>query len=304
MHDAPKVVAKQSESWYKDIINNTKTYPWFGTTKPGEIDPQVIAKPALYTICAEWLVMCDYAKARLSQIERELEMPRLFRSKGDAIDTSLKRLHTWRRQIPIFREMVKETLEHALPAAARLAAPRSPAFNAPTSPISIATNKTMLTDFSVINFDDMTGYEDIVPDFLRVSAAIDVLQQRVDRLTDIVTSEIGIEDSRRGLKENHNMARLTWLATVFIPFSFISSFYSMNEDISALSTTYGWFFLTAIPFTLIVMAIGWRVGRDSWWGDGENPQGIFGGKDVKVKQEPGTNEDQTRWWRKSAKIAI
>ncbi|KAF1920181.1 hypothetical protein BDU57DRAFT_5933 [Ampelomyces quisqualis] len=115
---------------------------------------------------------------------------------------------------------------------------------------------------------------------------------------------MGIEDSRRGLKENHNMARLTWLATVFIPLSFVSSFYSMNEDVSELSTTYGWFFLTAVPFTLVVMAVGWRVGRESWWGDGENLQGIFGGKDVKVKQEPGTNDGKPKWWRRSLHVAI
>lgn len=94
------------------------------------------------------------------------------------------------------------------------------------------------------------------------------------------------------------MARLTWLATIFIPFSFISSFYSMNEDIASMKNTYGWFFVTAVPFTLVVMAIGWRVGRDSWvpGGDGEHG-GIFGGRDVHVKQEPGMKEKAGKGWK-------
>ncbi|KAH3986431.1 hypothetical protein HBI44_076540 [Parastagonospora nodorum] len=292
MNDPPPSLAKMSESWYQDIINMTKQFPWFGHPHSRGINPQVLAKPAIYTICAEWLVVCDYVKARLSQIERELEMPRLFRSKGDAIDTSLKRLHTWRRQIPVFKEMVTETLEHALPAAARLAASHSTQFAAPTSPRSV---QTIVTDNAVINFDDLTGYEDIVPDFRRVLAAVNVLQERVDRLTAIVTSEISIEDSRRAMKENHNMARLTWLATVFIPLSFISSFYSMNEDISALKTTYGWFFLTAVPFTLLIMVVGWMIGTESWtpWRDSEHV-GIFHGKDVTKKTEQEKKEKTTK----------
>lgn len=302
MHDRPIPTVKQSESWYKDIVNMTAAFPWFELAHGHEINPQVLAKPTLYTICAEWLVVCDYVRARLSQIEWELEMPRLFRSKGDAIDTSLKRLHIWRRQIPVFREMVNETIDHALPAAARLTSRGPPSSIAPTSPISIVSNRSLLGETTVINFDDISGYEDIYPDFRRVLAAVNELQERVDRLTTIVTSEIGIEDSRRGLEENHNMARITWLATIFVPLSFISSMYSMNEDIVALRATYGWFFATAVPFTLIVMAIGWVAGGGSltpWKKNQTKQRGMIGGRDVKVKETKmedgdGSEDGETR----------
>lgn len=280
MDDTRTPHVKHSVSWFEDICQMTAVFPWFELTEGHEINAQVLAKPTLYTICAEWLVVCDYVKARLSQIEWELEMPRLFRSKGDAIDTSLKRLHTWRRQIPVFREMVTETLDHALPAAARLTKPhsqRKPDNNVPTSPLSL---RSILTDVEGINFDKADGFEDIIPDFRRVLAAINELQERVDRLTGIVTSEISIEDSRRGLEENHNLARLTWLATTFIPMTFISGLYSMNESVSALKDTYGWYFLTAVPFTLIVMAIGWIAGGGSltpWKKSVPKEKGMIGG---------------------------
>ncbi|KAF1836636.1 hypothetical protein BDW02DRAFT_222005 [Decorospora gaudefroyi] len=274
---------KSSVSWFEDIVQMTTAFPWFELTKGHEINAQVLAKPTIYTICAEWLVVCDYVKARLSQIEWELEMPRLFRSKGDAIDSSLKRLHTWRRQIPVFREMVTETLEHALPVAARLTASSPQSTMAPNSPLSY-TAPSGLSDKIIINFENLDGFEDIVPDFRRVLAAVNELQERVDRLTSIVTSEISIEDSRRGLEENHNMARLTWLATIFIPLTFISGLYSMNESVAELRTTYGWYFLTAIPFTLIVMAIGWVAGGGSLkpWNKGNTTQkGMIGGRENK-----------------------
>ncbi|CAG5183779.1 uncharacterized protein ALTATR162_LOCUS10750 [Alternaria atra] len=260
---------KSSKSWFEDIVQMTTAFPWFEQKEGHHINAQVLAKPTIYTICAEWLIVCDYVRARLSQIEWELEMPRLFRSKGDAIDTSLKRLHTWRRQIPVFREMVTETLEHALPAAARLTTPSSQYSAAPNSPLSV---RSVISENLAINFENVEGFEDIVPDFKRVLAAVNELQERVDRLTSIVTSEISIEDSRRGLEENHNMARLTWLATIFIPLTFISGLYSMNESVSALKTTYGWYFLTAVPFTLIVMAIGWVAGVEASRRGGKIPQ--------------------------------
>jgi Mg2+ and Co2+ transporter CorA len=272
---------KQSVSWFEDICQMTTAFPWLELTEGHELNAQVLAKPTIYTICAEWLIVCDYVKARLSQIEWELEMPRLFRSKGDAIDTSLKRLHTWRRQIPVFREMVIETLEHALPAAARLTKPSSQPSMAPTSPLSV---RSTLSNKFVIDFDNLEGFEDIVPDFKRVLAAVNILQERVDRLTSIVTSEISIEDSRRGLEENHNMARITWLATIFIPLTFISGLYSMNESVEALKTTYGWYFCTAVPFTLIVMAIGWVAGGGSltpWKKESAKQKGMIGGRENK-----------------------
>ncbi|KAF2031733.1 hypothetical protein EK21DRAFT_99466 [Setomelanomma holmii] len=300
MHAPSYPVVKQSVSWYRDIVNMTAAFPWFEVANGHDINLQVLAKPALYTICAEWLIVCDYVKARLSQIEWELEMPDLFRSKGDVIESSLRRLHTWRRQIPVFREMVTETLEQALPAAARLTSTRPMASIAPNSPLSAINTPSILTDMPIINFEDVSGYEEILPDFRRVLAAVNELQERVDRLTGIVTSEIGIEDSRRGLEdsrrgleENHNMARLTWLATIFIPLSFISSMYSMNEDVTALKTTYGWFFLTAVPFTLIIMAIGWVAGGGSLtpWKkvDDTKQKGVVGGRLVnsRAKKEVG-----------------
>jgi Mg2+ and Co2+ transporter CorA len=290
MSDPPHHTPRLSESWCRDILSMTQSFPWFDAPRNlASVNPQVLAKPALYTICAEWLVVCDYVKTRLSQIERELEMPRLFRSKGDAIESSLKRLHTWRRQIPVFKEMVTETIQYALPAAARLAAAPGAPIMPPHSPLSA---RSLVLDTEGINFEDYTGYEDVAPDFWRVSKAIDVLQERVDRLTDIVTSEINIEDSRRGLVENHNMARLTWLATVFIPLSFISSMYSMNEDITALKSTYGWYWLTAVPFTLTVMLVGWCVGTESWtpW-KVSGGAGILGGKEVKRRVEVKKKEE-------------
>ncbi|KAF2624323.1 hypothetical protein BU25DRAFT_374167, partial [Macroventuria anomochaeta] len=231
-----------SKSWYDDIVQMTTVYPWFEAASGHKIEPQVLAYPTLFTICAEWLLVCDYVKTRLSQIEWEVEIPDVFRhhddtrSKSEVIADSLQRLHTWRRHIPVFRDMVNEAIKQALPAATRL-----------TSHLNIDGGAT-------------DAFEDIKPDFERVLKALEELQDRVDRLTEVVTSEISLNDSRQSIEDNHNLTRLTWLATIFIPLSFVSAFFSMNESVADLKYTYGWFFLTAIPFTAICLAIAQLAG--------------------------------------------
>lgn len=80
------------DSLFDHVKQATSTYPWFSSSENSAIDARTFAYPTLYTLCAEWLVIYEYLKARLSQIDWELEKPHVFR-KDDQIDSSLKRLH-------------------------------------------------------------------------------------------------------------------------------------------------------------------------------------------------------------------
>jgi hypothetical protein len=64
----------------------------------------------LHLVCSEWQTMSDYVKTRLSQIDWEIVDPEKFAS-NNHIDGALKKLHMWRRFIPLYREMLTETLE-------------------------------------------------------------------------------------------------------------------------------------------------------------------------------------------------
>ncbi|UPX17787.1 uncharacterized protein EKO05_0008125 [Ascochyta rabiei] len=238
MEQGPPPALDLSQSWYKDIVQMTTAFPWSESAAGHTVESQVLTFPTIYTVCAEWLIVCDYVKTRLNQIEWEVELPTVFRSKGDTIDGSLKRLHTWRRYIPIFREMVSETLEQALPVAVRL------------------------TTASSTQIPPLEAFDSIKPDFERILKILEELQARIDRLTDLVTSEISIEDSKFNYVHNSILGRLTWLATIFVPLSFVSAFFSMNEDVSALKNTYGWFFLTAIPFATCVILFAYLAAND------------------------------------------
>lgn len=81
------------DSIFEHIKQATSTYPWFPSSEEPAIDARILAYPTLYTLSAEWMVIYEYLKARLSQIDWELEKPEIFRAKGETIDSSLKRLH-------------------------------------------------------------------------------------------------------------------------------------------------------------------------------------------------------------------
>jgi hypothetical protein len=252
MDSTEPLKAVSPQSLYEHIVDATTRYPWFPpVTNHESLDQQLLVKPTLYTIAAEWLVVIDYVRTRLSQIEWELERPTIFRSKGDVITDSLRRLHTWRRLVPMFREMVTEAIDQGIPTAKRI----TPPFDVP-----FHTSKR--------------SFDDITPDFERVRTALTELENRVDRLTAVVTAEISIEDSRRGLEENHNLARLTWLATTFIPLSFVSGFFSMQDDISTMKYTYGWYFLVAVPLAAFTMLLAAAVGKG--WFSKISKKNIFG----------------------------
>jgi hypothetical protein len=108
----------KSSGFLLDIVQKTITYPWYSSTD--NIDLRMIIHPTIYTICAEWLLVCKYVNTRLSQIEWQLDMPSMFAPRGPKIDRCLRSLGTWRRHLPVWKDMVNDTLDEVLPAVARL----------------------------------------------------------------------------------------------------------------------------------------------------------------------------------------
>jgi Mg2+ and Co2+ transporter CorA len=58
----------------------------------------------------------------------------------------------------------------------------------------------------------------------------------MNRLSDQGIGEMQLTAAREGAMESHTLARLTWLATIFIPLIFVSGLFSMNENIRSLNS--------------------------------------------------------------------
>ncbi|CAN8101118.1 unnamed protein product [Discula destructiva] len=221
----------------------------------------------LHLVGAEWLTMCDYIKTRLNQIDLETVDPVHFAEKQH-VDVALGKLHMWRRLIPLYREMVSETLHHVFGSScvARgdftdiLRTSETPSASCPVSADQamhtahgrlLTTHATAPGSSSTIN-----SYEQ---DFKFVLTYLQEYQERIDRLTSVVTAVMAVDDTRRANNDAHNIGRLTWLATFFIPFSVVSGIFSMQKLSEFDMDTIRVYFATTLPVAVVTVLFTWAL---------------------------------------------
>lgn len=246
MHSQAPVVGPPRTSLFEDLIYWTSTYPWFQPPGKDSKEPlkakDILTQPTLHIACGEWNIMCELIKTRLGQIEWELGFPEQFGSNMNQklINQSVRRLHAWRRLIPVYREMLSETINES----ARLQSNLTP------QDVAASHNTQDIPGFW--SGPQQSSTNNIIADFKRVLNQMNELQGRTDRITSVLMAAISIEDSR-------HVAGLTWLATVFIPLSFIAGLFSMQPDITTLSYTFGWYFAAAVPLTAIALVLATNI---------------------------------------------
>lgn len=226
----PDAFSASSQSNTVDIVSNATLIPM---------------QALLYLVCAEWLMIAEYIRTRVGQIEWEISFPEHFINKGSNIDVALKKLHVWRRLLPLYREMLTETLQRleSFPA-------HNPGiFNAGTvlTDNTATNNQPSSTSSQPTSNPSKNPIPALTPSFTNILASLHEYQRRIDGLTSVVTAIISIDDSRRSRDDNRNVARLTWLATFFVPLSFVASLFSMQSDVTILNETMKWYFAAALP---------------------------------------------------------
>lgn len=209
-------------------------------------DPRCIALPVYKMILADWLTTLKYMVAQLGKIEWEFERPHWGEAK--LIDTLLKKLSPWRRNVGYYQTMISEAIVRLYPPEIR-----APLHALGASSLAADTDPTP-AHFYMPRKDD-TGISELWIDFRNVKRQIDEIQVRLKSIETMATNGINIEESRRAVKQNKNLARLTFLATIFIPLNFTSSFLSVSPDFTTAHTTIWLFFVIGIPITLLSLAV-------------------------------------------------
>ncbi|KAI0164214.1 hypothetical protein GGR52DRAFT_110525 [Hypoxylon sp. FL1284] len=234
---------------------------WIRQTPQADLDAirdnsRAVAYRALQILCAEWLTLSRYITARLSQIEWEIERSD-FRIRVDKDDestvnfnASLQKLHTWRRRLPLYRDMVSDTrmklfhhLDHHYPDEA--------AWRRRAGSVAVPAAER--------EFEDADAGADCVGamrrDFSIVAGHISDLLSRTERIAAVGTAVTAIEESRRAIEQNKALGRLTYLAVIFAPLSFVSSFFSMSENVGQLTQTIWIYFCVAVPISLLAFLL-------------------------------------------------
>jgi Mg2+ and Co2+ transporter CorA len=252
----PSPAGPPRDSIYHDIVFWAKKTDAFGLSS---LDPSeskhTPALALLHLVSSEWLEVGEYIRTRLGQIEWEVSFPEHFLMEDSNINDTLKKLHIWRRLVPLYREMLTETLQRVF----HVHDPHTMAvsggigdFDADADLITTSVNSTVSTDVGDNKDHSILTMRD---DYVRVLGLMEEYQQRIDRLTSVVTAIISIADSQRSREDNKNVARLTWLATFFIPLGFIASIFSMTDDITSIGQTIKWYIAAALPLAILSLGI-------------------------------------------------
>lgn len=212
-------------SFYNDFIYWALHLKDF--SDPAASKAQVPVQILLHLICSEWRTMTDYIKTRLSQIDLEIVKPQQYASGND--DEMLQILHVWRRYIPLYREMVDEILRRI----------REPPYSHIDAPKVGSSPGDVQVPGPIHRFEE---------DFKLVLWQLDEYQSRINQLTSVTTAV-------KSFADNHNIRRLTTLATFFIPFSLIAGIFSMEDLREVSDYTYGVYFAVAVPLAFVVSTV-------------------------------------------------
>lgn len=87
-------------------------------------------------------------------------------------------------------------------------------------------------------------------DFELIRTGIQEHASRFESMVPVATSFIQLIESRRALRESANVTRLTFLATFFLPLSYVASLFSMGERYGPDGIRFWVYFAVALPITL------------------------------------------------------
>ncbi|KAA8913609.1 hypothetical protein FN846DRAFT_771816 [Sphaerosporella brunnea] len=96
-------------------------------------------------------------------------------------------------------------------------------------------------------------------DFTRLGNQIEEdLVKRTNNLSDLMYKSVGIRDSHESLRLGASMWRLSWITFIFLPLTFLVSFFGMNVDTFKGNPSIKWYFISAVPFMLFVLLL-WYI---------------------------------------------
>ena len=110
--------------------------------------------------------------------------------------------------------------------------------------------------------------EEIAQDFKRILQRLEELRDQLDRDFDRHRAELQLAAAGQSLAESHDLARLTWLATIFVPLAYITRLFSMSDDLQKMKGTFKTYFMVAIPVAVVsLMVARWgsvSIARGRW----------------------------------------
>lgn len=92
-------------------------------------------------------------------------------------------------------------------------------------------------------------------DFQYLEKKFQATGQKVDKSISLLTTLVAIEEAKQARDENHGVARLSFLAIVFLPFSTVATVLSMQGTYAPGQSQFGLFWIVALSLTAVVIGL-------------------------------------------------
>lgn len=225
---------KFSDNWASGVLHRprdllTGIMNYWEQAIPPSFDPQspTIQSLSFYPLriaAAEWVKYVAVMQRCIKQYEYQGdELPDL-----DKFNNDLRELQGWRRRSMLSQDKIKAVVR-------RLQSSQ------PYKASRYSNGEESIAE--------------LVEDFEHIINKIETAGRRLENMLPVVTSLVQIMDARQSFTETANIRRLTILALIFVPLSYVSSLFSMNEQNMPGSAHFWVYFAVAVPVTAVVFLV-------------------------------------------------
>ncbi|KAK6332784.1 hypothetical protein TWF696_002807 [Orbilia brochopaga] len=103
---------------------------------------------------------------------------------------------------------------------------------------------------------EMDVYKDILDELEELERQFsDDLTKRGQSTSDMIFNLMSVANAEATEAYSISIGRIQWISFIFLPLIAISGLFGMNVDILADNPSFGWYFVIAIPFLILVLVI-------------------------------------------------
>jgi Mg2+ and Co2+ transporter CorA len=103
--------------------------------------------------------------------------------------------------------------------------------------------------------DDEKAFEMLLKDINDLSLQTKDLVNALENTMTVVTSMIQLLDARRSISEATDIKRVTYIALVFVPLSWVAGLFSMTDEYSPGGSRFWMYFVVSLPLVALVLSL-------------------------------------------------
>jgi Mg2+ and Co2+ transporter CorA len=202
-------------------------------------DPFLTLYEGYRIIASEWLVVNEYVKRELANIERHLEKKALKESTFQELEQHLKELYRIRRRCNKDHELVAEAASQCEKRGQYL------------WPCSKETSDGNSDTFK---FAEQHS-KDLEDDFKYVLSNLSTTITRIEKDISLLMALVALSEGRQSLQENRGISFLTLVATIFLPCETVASVLGIQTQYAPGARYFWMLWAVALPITVLVITI-------------------------------------------------